>query len=211
MDMNSTGDLHDNDTNPDPLQTRSNYHDIKSLCDTVKASQNHNGFNVSALHLNIQSLPAKLDGLKQLIANFQEEHVFIDFILLCETFLNDRNSDFCNIPGYKLIHNNRTKKTRGGVAMYIKSNIQYKLRNDLAIFEEGVFESIFVETSDNMIVGEIYRIPNTNVKKSIEHYDSILRKLRDKPGWHHAVLPRPGTGLVRTSRCRCRCTGAARG
>ena len=63
--------------------------------------------------------------------------------------------------------------------MYVRDNIQYNLREDLDIFVEGEFESIFIESSSNgntSVVGEIYRIHNSNIISSIQRYESILNK-----------------------------------
>ena len=74
---------------------------------------------------------------------------------------------------------NRKIKAIGGVAIYIRDNIQYNLREDLSIFIEGEFESMFIESINNdqtSIVSEIYRIPNTNVNVSIQRYEAMLHK-----------------------------------
>jgi hypothetical protein len=66
----------------------------------------------------------------------------------------------------------------GGVCIYVLNDIQFKIRDDLSVFLEGEFETMFIETAQKpTIVGEIYRIPNTSVKASIDHYDSIMSKL----------------------------------
>ena len=49
------------------------------------------------------------------------------------------------------------------------------------INEPGIFESIFVEiksNKSNMLIGEIYRIPNTNELSSISKYNTIAKKLQ---------------------------------
>ena len=69
------------------------------------------------------------------------------------------------MTNYKFIYKNI--KIKGGVAIYIRDNIQYDLREDLSIFIEGEFESIFIESINNgqtSIVGEIYQ------------YEAILHK-----------------------------------
>ena len=53
----------------------------------------------------------------------------------------------------------------------------------LAIFVEGEFESIFIETTNtvnNTVVGEIYRVPNSNIAHSLEHFNTILSMLSRK-------------------------------
>ena len=77
------------------------------------------------------------------------------------------------MPGYNFIYTNRISCSRGGIAIYVKSNIEYKLRDDLSIFEEAEFESILIETISgiaiNVVVGDIY----SNANLSLKHYEYI--------------------------------------
>ena len=167
--------LIDDSNDANPLINRCQYyepHETKKIkCDDL---------NFKLLHLNVHSLPDKVDQLKDLLFKLDAEGHSIDAMLLCETFLNDRNKDLCNIDGYTLMYKNRTNKSRGGVAIFIKNAIKFKERQDLSIFDEGKFESIFLEiygNKKNLIIGEVYRVPNTNEKDFIESYDSILQKI----------------------------------
>ena len=36
-------------------------------------------------------------------------------------------------------------KTKGGIGIYIKDNINYKVRDDLSIFDEGIYESLLID------------------------------------------------------------------
>ena len=108
--------------------------------------------------------------------------VELSFILLCETFLHDGHSNIFELPGYNLVHTNRINRSRGGVVIYVKSDIEYKIRDDISIFDEGEFESIFIETNSctavNTVIGEIYRIPNSNPNLSVKRYEHIFTKLK---------------------------------
>jgi hypothetical protein len=57
-------------------------------------------------------------------------------------------------------------KKGGGVGIFISNNLNYKLRTDLNIHEDGRVESLFIEiistTGKNIIVGTIYRPPSGN-------------------------------------------------
>ncbi len=169
--------------NPDEiLDICSPYVDV---CDIdykmLKSTNNHNSESCyTSLHINIQSLPAKFDRLKILIHELLENNIEIDFILLCETFLTDSTQHHFNMPGYNLICRNRPNTNRGGVAIYIKNKYNVTMREDIAINIPGVFESIFVEIiSDNFkcIVGEIYRVPNTNEANSLNYFERVITKL----------------------------------
>ncbi len=142
----------------------------------------HMNAKYSCLHLNIQSLPSKFETLQELLAVLKENDIHIDFIMLCETFLNNDITHFYNLPGYNLVSLNRVKLSRGGVALYISTDFNYKLRTDLGINVEGQFESIFIEAkskkyNETVIVGEVYRIPNTNINESLSRYATIIDRL----------------------------------
>lgn len=156
------------------ILNESGYSDIDEI-DRIHISKN--SFN--AIHLNIQSLPAKYEKLKELLYHFNDKDITIDCILLCETFLNDKIADQFNIPGYNLLCQNRKTKSRGGVAIYLHKRHEYSIRKDLNIFIEGEFESIFIEIKAprKTLIGEIYRVPNTNPTSSLKNYDTILQKI----------------------------------
>ena len=133
-----------------------------------------NEFEYTSIHLNIQSLPAKFERLKLLISELHEQTIELDFILICETFLTDNTAQQFNIPGYNLVYKNRPNTARGGVAIYTKSKYNIAMRDDLAIFHRGIFESIFIEVklnNFNAIIGEIYRVPNTNETNTKNMYE----------------------------------------
>ena len=96
-------------------------------------------------------------------------------ILICATFLTDSNTTQFKIPDYNLIANNRQSKTKGGVAIYIIDSFTYQRRQNIGINIEGEFETLFVEINkQKLLVGEVYRIPNTNENKSVERYNTLV-------------------------------------
>ena len=175
----------DDNSNDNPLTISnidSQYLDMEQLCSFLHNSDDHNStYEYTSLHLNIQSLPAKFDALKLLICELHENHIDLDFIMLCETFLQDGTDHLFNIPGYNLVSKNRTGTSRGGVAIYVNKKFNFKIRDDLGINFPGTFESIFIEIQCNKlkaIVGEIYRVPNTNEAISLQRYEQIIKKLQ---------------------------------
>ncbi len=71
-----------------------------------------------------------------------------------------------SLDGYHALEfkkRNDTSGSRGGVGMYIKNDLDYRMGDDLSVFIPNIFESIFTEIKINhktIIVGTIYR-PNT--------------------------------------------------
>ena len=96
--------------------------------------------------------------------------ITVDFILLCETFLNHVNSEMFPLPGYQFVYKNKSRGKGGGVAMYISNKFQFRVRDDLTIEYDMEFEYIFVDIvhdSHKLVIGEIYRVPNSNERNSI--------------------------------------------
>ena len=77
-----------------------------------------------------------------------------------------------------------TNVTGDGVSLYIKVNIQYKIRSDLKL-DSQKFESIFIEVDRNIfsshcniINGVIYRPPNTDVTCFLQSVGYLLNKIQ---------------------------------
>ncbi len=52
----------------------------------------------------------------------------------------------------------------GGEGIFIREGLSFKLRDDVSIFVEHEFESIFIEVQNeklNLVIGEIYCVPTT--------------------------------------------------
>ena len=117
------------------MSINSKYYDIDDLISKYKQNNNTTKIKLSIMHINIQSLSAKFDNLKNLVGILQDNGVELNFILhvLCET-LHDGHSNLFELPGYNLVHKNRKNRSRGGVAIYVKSDREYKIRDDIYPF-----------------------------------------------------------------------------
>ena len=154
-------------------------------CDIDSVNSSENSFTDSkycALHFNIHSLASKYVQLKDLISRLNQTGIVVLFILLCETFLVEANAHMFDIPGFSFIHKSRKSLSRGGVAMYISNDFNFTLRPDLSKHIEGEFECISAEIKakngrQNLIISEIYRVPNTNERESIARYEEVMLAL----------------------------------
>ena len=79
------------------------------------------------------------------------------------------------------INNPRNNKTGGGVGLYFSVDLNYKLRNDLNFNNTGCAESLFIEITKsngkNIVVGVVYRPPNSDVNDFIQDMDSLITKI----------------------------------
>ena len=96
---------------------------------------------LSFLHVNIRSLSRNLCGLTNLLVNVKHNFSVIG---ISETWLQN-SSHSVDIDGYTFVHKHRPDKVGGGVGLYITSELDYKLRDDLAFADQQCFESLFIE------------------------------------------------------------------
>ena len=80
-----------------------------------------------------------------------------------------------DLPGYQF-EPQPTLSDWGGVAFYIKDNLQFKVRSDLSSKTED-YESLWIEVNNdshsNIICGIVYRHPNGNLDNFIEYLNFV--------------------------------------
>ena len=129
----------------------------------------------SLFHLNIRSLSAHLTELSQPLSCF---NFMFDVLGICETKEQIDSGFLANVslPGYNM-HSAPSKSSAGGVALYIKSSLNYKLREDLKFTNDGL-EMIGVEIinskSKNILCSCVYRHPNPDVQEFTHFINGIL-------------------------------------
>ena len=132
----------------------------------------------SLLHLNIRSISNKFDSFKQFLDTLDKHFQIIG---LTETWLNDTNYDSFNIKDYEYIGSNRANKRGGGVGMYISKQLIFKICDDLVQNIEDVIETMFIEicrpSGKNLIIGVIYRPPNSKFEMFENAINSLSGKL----------------------------------
>ena len=138
--------------------------------------------NFNLLSVNVRSLKAHYDDLSNLLASLPLG--FFDVLALQEVW--SVNSSF-QLSGYqKIIFTSRDKgKTinpncGGGLAFYVRENIEFELLEKQSVFIKGLYESIWIKLKlpkkKSVIIGNVYR-PNTlplgNVTRAIEIHSEI--------------------------------------
>jgi hypothetical protein len=111
-------------------------------------------------------------------------HFNFTVIAMTETWLKDATVDIVNINGFK--HEYEYSKTRsgGGVSVFVKENLNYSRRNDISIFNK-IIELLFIEIINssssikkNIILGVIYRPPDTDVVLFNDYLSDILSRIK---------------------------------
>ena len=103
---------------------------------------------------------------------------FLDLLAVQETKLNSshRGSEFY-FPGFDLVRRDRISDSGGGVCFYIKSSINFSVRNDLNIADlENLCIEVRKPQSMSLIVVNWYRPPNSPVRL-YSHLENLIGKL----------------------------------
>ena len=157
------------------ITTDSNYY-LPENTSELSASN----YSLQIMHLNIRSLPSKIDELKFLLEKLKDNNIIFDIILICETFLSDNKVNNCQLDNYVLSEKHREGRVGGGVAIYINKKVKFTEGPDLKIFIEGHIESLFVEINmggKHIILGELYRIPGTDLDIFFHNYSQLMGKV----------------------------------
>ena len=144
------------------------------------------GCALSLLFHNIRS--AKGPGLELLEAEMRRWSVQWDVVGLAETWLDEESEKTVAVEGYELVCASRSRGKGGGVALLVRDGLTYRERPDLGTFDEGQFESVFIEIirgrgRRNDVVGAVYRPPGGNIKGFSDEMARVLGKLRGVEGY----------------------------
>ena len=156
-----------------------------SMEDFYKSNINDNSFNI--MHNNSRSL------LKE--GRIDEYEILLDYIknpfhilAFTETWLMPENMNTANFEGYDCSHVIRPtdnhfdfKEKGGGISIFIRDNLQYKVREDLNVMLPYM-ETLFIELSFNhkiYIIGVVYRVPNTNVNSFNDKLNEIIEPIKN--------------------------------
>ena len=107
-------------------------------------------------HINARSIPKHVHEIDRILSN-----TAIDILCVSETFISeDTPENICKIPGYNLVHIDRTAQSRGGIAIYISDQFEFKVINlPMKLVQP---EMAFIEVTVGKIkiaVGVLYRSP----------------------------------------------------
>ena len=129
----------------------------------------------------ITSLSKHIESLENLISSTKIE---FDVIAISESRIsNDSDASNLNLVNYSLEFC-PTLSNAGGTAIYIKNSLSFAPRPDLQINKPSQLESNFIEIitskKTNIIIGCIYRHPNTDLDEFNELYLNVLLEKLNK-------------------------------
>ena len=119
-------------------------------------------------HINVRSLFPKIDEIRFLLNNTN-----LDILCISEAWLDNTITDAqVKVDGYAIERNDRNRHG-GGVAMYIRDTLDYKLRDDLDSDTECLWIDLKISSEMNMLLCCLYRPPSSNNA----YYDNMLDML----------------------------------
>ena len=112
----------------------------------------------------------------------------IHCIILCETWLNSLNKTKINVPGYTYVGRERNTKKGGGVGFLIRDDLKFRVKAEYEI-NSDILENYWIElkcNTDNVLIGSLYRPPNTNEKTFMSDYKRLLKQVNSYKG--HKII-----------------------
>ena len=133
-------------------------------------------------HLNCRGLSSNWTSFRELLCDLHGDSFSFDLIGISEAFRCELDSRL-SLPGFhELVTRCRDDGSRGGVGLFIKDDIHFKIRDDLSVFIPHIFESIFIEigssSEKHKIVGIVNR-PNTPPKADMDIFSVTLYEILD--------------------------------
>ena len=164
---------------PSNNQTQCDYLEIDNSL-TIE----HSNGDLNIMQLNIRGIINKQKDLSSLLFECYGPKTTVDLITLSETLLTESNKSLIDLPGYQFQGKTRKTKKGGGVGFLTNDSIDSVLRDDLNIdskFMEHATMEIKLK-NQKLIVGTIYRPPNTNAKSFIKDFTRYVCKLHKIKG-----------------------------
>ena len=138
---------------------------------------------LSLCHMNIRSVRKNLDSFENYLNLLNHKFTVIG---LSETWLSNDDYNLYGLSGYNFIGNHRSDRIGGGVAICLKENIAYTMRDDLSRFDDDI-ESICIEIEKdqngchkNFVIEVIYHPPNQDLKHFAEKVNDLVHSLKSE-------------------------------
>ena len=163
----------------------------------MEISKSSNINQLSMLHCNIRSSNKNANDLSIELGKLNHD---FNIIALSETWLNATNTEINGFPDYNHVFNFRKSKRGGGVSLLLQNHLKYHEIEELFISSE-VLECLFVEiemSHKNIIIGCVYRPPNSNITDFNEKILDILQKI-NKLKRHAYILGDFNIDLLKSS------------
>ena len=134
----------------------------------------------SILHLNIRSIKNFFENFKLFLNSI---NFTFSVICLSETWWDDLATtlkSLCKLPSYKINHQARGDRKGGGVSIYVRKSLDFKIRPYLSINNvdiESLTIEILSDNKRNTLVNALYRPPNGQIEPFV-FLNNIFSKIK---------------------------------
>jgi exonuclease III len=130
--------------------------------------------------MNCRSLLCNFDDIVDFICSLNN---LFDVICMSETWLIQLTEDQVNITGFTFVGKHRKNKKGGGVGIYVKNELKFKIRNDIISNSENC-EIIAIEiinpSTKNTIIISLYRCPGTDIDSFNDVINTISLNIKNE-------------------------------
>ena len=170
--------LDENEEGAPVIIEQSPYYDNEKAIELLREKQNM----LTLLSLNCQSLHAKFPQLQGYLKNMENFNFNFSIICVQETWLSLEHDDtLYQLDGYNFVQTVRRCSTHGGVGIYIKNSLNYKVLPYIGNVDiwDGIFIEFYLSDTNNItqkkkvVLGNIYRPPRTISENYKIFYDEI--------------------------------------
>lgn len=125
--------------------------------------------DLAMFYSNVRSIHKNLNLLLSLIAQHKQK---CDIIAATETWLK-KNENVC-IPGYKTVSESRDSTSRGGgVAFFVRCGLAFSIVSSATVSLPHI-ETLFLRSESSLIVGVVYRPPNSSIPTFLDKLEEIF-------------------------------------
>ena len=158
------------------------YTPIKKLHQKSRFNDEHDPTKLTIMHINIRKLETNFEAFRFNLTLFKR---LPDVIGITETHYShdqsNESSQNYKIPHFKLYipENHKSEKERG-VAMYVNENFKAEEIQDLSLWDEDVYESMFLEintSASSFVCGVIYKPQFTSNPKFRPKLKNLLAEI----------------------------------
>lgn len=162
--------------------------DCKYYDETDYISKFKNKRHVSLMSLNIQGIHSKFSEFSELITSLSNNNCNFEIIALQELF-KVVDESCLELNGYhNLVYKCRQDHRGGGVGFLLSKDLKFTILEEISVFREKIFESLFLEVElpnkSKIIIGNIYRSPcllnGLTSNQKLDIFLEILSNISDK-------------------------------
>ena len=167
------------------LVNSSSYYDIAELGELLSDKRHNN--SLSIMYANSRSLTKHINDYQVMFEYLHAKNaVVFDVICFVETWLSTNTLPLAEISGYNHIYKEKVNTPRGGgISIFLKENLKYVIRNDIAFPSCEMFDCLFVNVYNSQeqkqtLIGVVYRSPSSNEIDFINALESTLNSLQSE-------------------------------